>query len=411
MHKSQGEGRPRRRGPSYEYFATTGGEAPRNDLMDGIITDWRRLNGGEPIQQMVEKIIKAFNPEHPENSVDDLVELYKRIQSLPLSGHGVWWKKKMNEVQDLILECSGILAEATSNDEYAIPGEKMNINFWVNQRNQTGMQLESIALNSAESHSFDSSFNIPLPVNQNISFNQTFTVSNSKPLTQPYWLAKPMDGPGMFTVEDQTLIGNAENEAAYTARFLFKYKDISFIVKSPVLYKYTDPVKGEVYEPFVVITPLVVSLSPDVLLTNVKRSGREISDPRVFLQYKSNFAVKQVPVTIHLKQGETVIYTKDTVTDLEAGKVVGFSLPVKNSYRPQSDPFISAEVIVTINNKPHVYTHYLRVIKYDHIPAIHYFYKDNVHVLNEENKSGGQKNRLYHWSGRQSPGGTGTNGL
>ena len=33
------------RGESYEYFVTTGGDAQKNDLMDGIVTDWKRIPG------------------------------------------------------------------------------------------------------------------------------------------------------------------------------------------------------------------------------------------------------------------------------------------------------------------------------------------------------------------------------
>ena len=56
MHKSQGEGRPRRRGPSLEYFLTTGGEAPKQSLTDGVIADWNRVEGGSNIQFQVNEI-------------------------------------------------------------------------------------------------------------------------------------------------------------------------------------------------------------------------------------------------------------------------------------------------------------------------------------------------------------------
>lgn len=389
MHKSQGEGRPRRRGESYEYFSTTGGDAPKENLMDGITIDWNRLDSSGNTQRMIDHIIKQYDLAHPENSVDSLIGLYMNIQQLP--AHGVWWQKKINELQDIIMECSGIFAEVTSDNEYAVQGEKMNLNFFVNKRNSANLQLERIDLNTAEMHSFDSSLNNDLPVNQNISFNKTFTVSNSKQLTQPYWLASPMDGTGTFKVDDQRLIGNAESAPAYTARFTFKSKYISFIVKRPVQYKYTDPVRGEVYQPFVVITPLVVSLTPGIALTHVTRDNQQATTPKLFLQYKSNFTADQTPVTVALKQSDKVIYTRDTVINFEAGKIYSMDVPVRNIYNNQLEPLISAQITITVNNKPHVYEHYLRSIKYDHIPAIHYFYKDNTHILKDEIKVAGKK--------------------
>ena len=78
MHKSQGTGSARRRGQVFEYFTTTAGQPPKNnDLMDGIVTDWKRIDGGEPVQVLINEILKTFNFEHPELSVSKLVSLYK----------------------------------------------------------------------------------------------------------------------------------------------------------------------------------------------------------------------------------------------------------------------------------------------------------------------------------------------
>jgi len=404
MHKSQGEGRPRRRGQSFEFFSTLGGEAPKNELMEGVVTDWSRIDlpnnpvvlsgktsgkEGEVIQAAVTKIIANYNFEKPELSVDALVELYKMIQRA--SYRGVWWNKKLTEVQDLIIACSGLFAEATSDNEYAVQGEKMNINFFMNKRNNANIQLESVALNSAEINSFDSSFNQNLEVNQNLSFTKTFSVLKNKKVTQPYWLVKPQDGIGMFTVSDQKLIGDAENTPSYSARFTFSVNGISFVVIKPVQYKYVDPVKGELYQPVVVISPLIVSLSPDVVLANVKNGNTPVAVSQVSLQFKSNFAARQIPVTIHLKQADAIIFSKDTVMDFEAGQLHHLSIPVKNNFNKDLDKYISADIALTINNSKVAYSHYLRAIKYDHIPDMHYFYKDNVQVVTDEVKTVGKK--------------------
>ncbi len=404
MHKSQGEGRPRRRGSVFEFFQPLGGETAKNDLMEGVVTDWKRIdepgnpdvldhksssNEGQSIQDAVNKIISNYNFDKPELSVDALVEVYKQIQRMAY--RGVWWKQKLNEVQELIIACSGLFMEATSDNEYAVKGEKMNINFFVNKRSNADILLESVALNSAEINSFDSSVNVTPAYNQNISFNKTFLVQNSKPVSQPYWLVDPQDSIGMFTVKDQKLIGKAESEASYSARFTFSAKGISFRVIKPVQYKYVDPVKGELYHPLVVISPLIVSLTPDVVLTNVRNGNTLIGDPKMFIQYKSNFTGPQIPVTIHLKQEDSVMYAKDTIIDFQAGQIYNLSVPVKKSFNPELDKFISARISLIVNNSRISFSHYLRSIKYDHIPDIHYFYKDNVHVVTDEIKVTGKK--------------------
>ena len=47
MHKSQGEGRPRRRGSIYEFFELTGGEPAKNDIMDGVNIGWSKITSTE----------------------------------------------------------------------------------------------------------------------------------------------------------------------------------------------------------------------------------------------------------------------------------------------------------------------------------------------------------------------------
>ncbi len=389
MHKSQGEGRPRRRGPFYEYFATLGGDAPKNELTDGVDISWNRVKGAEKISDKIDAIIGTYQFEHPEKSVDALVELYKNLQQI--SDKTAWVIKKMEEVKQLIIACSGLFFEATTDEEYAVLGEKMTVNFFLNKRNNVNVQLEHVWINNSVNDAFDTSFHNPLPSNTNIAFNKVFTVENSKKLSQPYWLANKQDKIGSFNVEDQQLIGQDENKAAYVVDFSFSINGVSFTDQKPVQYKYVDPVKGELYQPYIVITPIIVSLTPDVVLTNVKSNNKQIANPKLQLQYKSNFAAKQIPVTIQIVQGNKSIFTKDTIIDFEAGKVFAESIVMPKSFNKEQEPNVAATIATVINNKKHVYNSYLRAIKYDHIPDIHYFFQNNARIISEEVKVSGKK--------------------
>ena len=389
MHKSQGEGRPRRRGPSFEYFSTLAGDAPKTELTDGIDISWNRIKGAEGIAEKIDNIIQAYQFEHPEKSVDALVELYKNMHQLTNKSN--WENKKLEEVKQLIIACSGLFFEATTDEEYAVLGERMNVSFFVNKRNDAKILLEHVWINNAVNNSFDSTFHIPLPNNGNISFNKNFTVEISKKLSQPYWLAKRQDKIGSFNVEDQLLIGQDENKAAYSVNFSFSINGVTITDQKPVQYKFVDPVKGELYQPYIVITPIIVSLTPDVVLTNVKTGNKQIANPKLQLQYKSNFAAKQIPLTIQLKQAGKSIFTKDTIIDFEAGKIFMESILLPKEFNKEQEHNIVAELSTLINNKKQVYTSYLRAIKYDHIPAIHYFFQNNASIITDEVKVTGKK--------------------
>jgi hypothetical protein len=64
---------------------------------------------------------------------------------------------------------------------------------------------------------------------------------------------------------------------------------------------------------------------------------------------------------------------------------------LRQAFKEKLTPILTAEVITQVNNKPHIYTSYLRAIKYDHIPAIHFFFQNNAHVITEEIKVVGKK--------------------
>src|SRR5689334_18064555 len=68
-HKSQGFGASASRGEAIEYFKTTAGPAPVNDIMDGVELTWKKVQGGEAIAKMIDKLCSSFDLLHPENSV------------------------------------------------------------------------------------------------------------------------------------------------------------------------------------------------------------------------------------------------------------------------------------------------------------------------------------------------------
>ena len=145
------------------------------------------------------------------------------------------------------------------------------------------------------------------------------------------------------------------------------------------------------YQPFVVITPIIVSLTPDVLLNNIQMDGKQVANPKLQLQYKANFTGKQVPVTIHIKQGSDPIFSKDSMMDLEAGAVYTQQIQLNKAFKNNKTPVLTAELVLQQNGKKQVYNSYLRSIKYDHIPAIHFFFQNNAQVITEEIKVAGKK--------------------
>ncbi|NCI46904.1 PIG-L family deacetylase [Sediminibacterium sp. WSJ-3] len=397
MHKSQGEGRPRRRGEIIENFMTTGGDTPRNDLMEDITTDWTRIEGGAAVKAKIGRILGTYNFEHPENSVDSLVDLYKTIQRL--TDHGVWWSKKMGELKELIINCSGIFAEATTREEYVLQNDTALVSVSVNKRNNVPVKLSSVGIDFVK---IDPNQQLEQNRNYNFDIREQAREPKIENMTQPYWLQQPQK-PGNFTITNPLLVGKAWNDALFNASFHFEIGGVEFRITRPVQYKYVDPVKGEVYQPFVMIPHLSISMSPHVALMNVRGENGKVANDSIKVTYRSNFTQQNVPTTLHILQDTLKPAFSNQPRDFEKGKTYTVSLPLKKYYNPSKGTDIESAMGIWVDKKNYVNSQYFKTVAYDHIPTIHYSFKDRIHFVNEEVRTVGRKIGYINGAGDKLP--------
>ncbi len=381
QHKSQGFGVSKQRGKATEYFSLTNGAPASGDVMSGIETNWQRVEGGNAIASQIKQLIDGYNFEHPEHSVEKLIALYKQIDHLPNS---YWKNKKQEEVKNIIAECSGLFLEANANQHYAIVGDTVTISFVTNKRNEGKVELKRIGLDE-----FDTSMTTALETNNNVVINTPLPVVNRKPIYQPYWLANGRPD-GSFVINDQQLVGKPENDPDYTATFVVDINGTTFSYVRPVRYKFADAIKGEIYEPLIVVAPFSITATPGIALLNVKPQTGKAPAPELKIIFKSNITAAQLPVTVKATQQEKVIFSKDTIINAKAGNEYLFSSDLKSIVKPSQGQRIEVAVEVQKDNSRTAYTDYLRSIHYDHIPDINYHYQDNVRILTEEIKTIGK---------------------
>ena len=385
QHKSQGFGALKQRGQATEYFSLTNGSPASHDVMDDVKTNWQRVKGSSPIQSAIDNIITHYNFEHPENSVDSLVKLYRTLSDFNLNHPNSYWgNKKISEVKNIIAECAGLFIEATANKHYAITGDTLGVVFTINKRNNANVTLQNVELDT-----YDTTINQSLSINKNVIINTAFPVRKDKPLYQPYWLQNA-HSQGSFIISNQLFVGKTENDADYIATFTVSIDGTAFHYSQPVQYKYADAIKGEVYEPVHVITPFAVSASPGIALVNVKPQEGKAPEPELKITLQSNINAQQLPVIIKAKQKDKIIFSKDTILNAEANKKYIFSSDIKKIFNSKADSNIQVSVDVKTNGTSSNYTNYLRTIHYDHIPDINYNFKDNVRVITEEIKTVGK---------------------
>ncbi len=256
MHKSQGFGSGKRRGTKTEYFILKQGSIPlKNDLMDGIKTSWARIKGGAAIGEALNKINGSFQYDNPGASVSSLIKVYKQINKL---GKSSWKTQKLKETKELIIACAGIWLEASASDYSANKGDSINLTISALNRSTT-----SVVFKSFQCAGKDSSYKIELINNQLNSF-KTNILAKGTENTNPYWLNKPFVG--MYSVDKNTQIGNPINNNSHMVTFNLSIQSVEFDIQRPLVYKWTDPVKAEIYREFVVLPKVTANLSNSVFI-------------------------------------------------------------------------------------------------------------------------------------------------
>jgi len=344
-HKSQGAALTPARGQSMEYFNPVAGEPAHDDPMDGVVTTWSRVEGGEKISGMVDQLLQDFSLMHPEKSVPALVGVYKAIGQLK---DGYWKTQKLKEVQQLIESCSGLWLEAVVRGPYAVQGDSLSVGIVVNNRLGAPIAVSGVSVDG-----FDTAWRQQLEGDRNYSFLHSIYVSTQHPVTQPYWLAEPMS-PGSFNVKDQQLIGNPLSAPAYEVKFRLVVGGAEMVFTRPVLYKYTDAVKGELYQPLTILPPATASFDPGLVLFTDK-------------EHKSFW----VEATDHTGRGKLpsmqLTSTPDLTVQASGGSLAG-------GFSWQAQPVSGVAGTKTANllfGKDSALE--LKTIAYDHIPRIDYF--------------------------------------
>lgn len=259
QHRCQGFGRPTARGSEMEYVELLEGSMPASgDLFEGIDTSWGRLEGGAPIGTILEGVAANFNFSDPATHLPELLKAYQLLQGLENSH---WKKLKTKELTSLIAGMAGLYLEASSAAPYANPGELAPVRIEVVNRSEWSMELLRFSLGRGTSN--DST--IPLPSNKRVLLDAFVSVPFDHPGTSPYWLRDP-GTLGMYTVPDPALIGKAETPPAFALNATLSIEGVPVSFQTPVIHRYSEPDKGELYRAFDIIPKVTAAFDEQVAL-------------------------------------------------------------------------------------------------------------------------------------------------
>jgi LmbE family N-acetylglucosaminyl deacetylase len=375
MHKSQGFGSPRQRGSSIEYFKFLNGDSARTDLFDGIDQSWTRISNGGTIQKMIEKCILSFDALSPEKSVGPLIEIYQQINKISEdNGVNRYWKKiKLAETEQLLLGCAGLWLEANVPEYSTVAGAPLNITAQVVKRNNSIAKFEKIVFPFSD----DTIINSVLKTNELLSFRHWSTVQDKIDYSDPYWLKIKGDG-SRYIVPNNILRGRPENPPALTVIFHIDIENLPLRIEKPVVYKFTDPVKGEIYRSFEVLPPVTINLSEN-LYAFTGEGQKEI-----FVTVKANSSNIKGILNLKTSRGFTVKIDSPAFELKNKGDETVITA-ILNAEKNATAGLVDANAEI----KGRSFDRSIRRVEYDHIPYQFVLPKAESELVNIQLKKSG----------------------
>lgn len=175
---------------------------------------------------------------------------------------------KLEEITEIIASAAGLYLEALAATPTSSPSEEIEVELEAINRSNISFSLVSVELEPNNSS---------LEPNQVLENNRPWKkklllkLPENTGITTPYWLYNK-GGLGLYEVEDQRNIGLPETPAKAKAKFIFKINGVEIPFIRSVVYKYNDPVKGEVYQPFEIVPPVSVKFREKVVIISEEKN-------------------------------------------------------------------------------------------------------------------------------------------
>lgn len=351
QHLSQGFGRLSVRGTEPEYVELLEGDLPANkeDLFDGINTSWTRISEGEAIGELLYEIEENFNFEDPTEHLPALMNAYQLISKIE-DAH--WRKVKTQQIKELITAVSGMYLEVSARDSEANPGSFVTLGIEALNRSETPVKFLSLE--------FSSGHNVPrnedLNYNEKVVFETETKIVDTAPYSSPYWLSKK-GSLGMYQVDDTSLIGRPETPVVLKANFHLTIAGLPITFERDVVYRYSRPDKGELYEPLAVLPEATVRFEDKVIIFN-NSEPREI--PVTVIAHKDKLSGE---LELSPGPGWKVAQQKQQFSISRKGEEITLLYQLTP---PQEEDEGYIKPLIRVNGKE--LSHQLEVIPYPHIP-------------------------------------------
>ncbi len=356
IHKSQGAGTPSVPGVQTEYFKLVAGDSFKVSMFDGIDITWGRV-GRKDIGDDLQKILDNFNTLKPDASIPALIAVRKKINGVKDS---YWRAQKLNEIDEAILHCAGIMAEYHTRQPEAVKGEELPFTLRVIARSSVPVTLKSIDWGGN-----DSATNLRLSYDSLLTIEHKQTIPASTPITQPYWLERSSGNPYLYYMPTDASAGLPQTPTSLQATLMLSIAGEQFSMKVPYSYKKLDPVKGDVVEQLRIVPDAAIAFSNDVMIARADGSAAAAVRIHAYKEMSGGYlsiVSDQATKPVYELQGLNLRKGTDTL--------ITFNIAAGNGKDYSIVPMLSV---------PNAGA--LHLIQYPHLPALQYFTTPKAKVL------------------------------
>ena len=236
-----------------------------------------------------------------------------------------------------------------------MPGDKIELKMELINRSMQKMHLNSYTINNGIDISLVNS-NKNLENNIKVNLKDHFSIPKTAPYSSAYWL-KEKGTLGMYKVANPDRIGMPIVPSDNFVIFSIDINGTIIPFKRIIKYKYNDPVKGEVHQPFEIFPKITSQIASNVIIFNEDHpkeipvkifAHKDDIKGKVRLKIPNGWKVSPIEIPIEIeKKGEEK-------------EVIFVVTPTKE----QSEGMIQTEIV----SDDHTYTKSLVEIDYNHIP-------------------------------------------
>jgi LmbE family N-acetylglucosaminyl deacetylase len=246
-------------GPRVESFLALDGKPMGADIMDGVDTTWGRVAGGAEIGRLADALVAQFDPKDPSASVPALLDLKKRLASVP-ADPVVDEKRRL--LDRILQACLGLSVQTAVPRPEVVPGEAIRMRHTAIVRSAIPVRWVGVRYPGYGRDARDEADLVPNRASERDAIRR---LPSGTPPSQPYWLREPST-PGMFRVDDPSLIGMPENPPPLPVEDVFSVGGQTLVVRDEAVFLRADPAKGEVRLRPEVIPPVSLSFDSAVAL-------------------------------------------------------------------------------------------------------------------------------------------------